>query len=52
MRREQGKGQWRVLACEYRVYFWISELHAAIMKSVSDTWSRNMQLRDLMKVVL
>lgn len=56
MWREQGKGQWRVegmvLACEYRVYLWISEIHATIVKSVSDTLGRNMQLRDLMKIVL
>lgn len=56
MLREQGKGQWRVegmvLACEYRVYLWISEIHATIVKSVSDTLGRNMQLRDLKKIVL
>lgn len=49
MWREQGKGQRRVecmvLAYEYRVYLWISEINATLVKSVSDTLGRNMQLR-------
>ena len=41
-----------VLGCEHRAHLWTSGPHTTLMKSVSDSLSRNMHISGLLEVIL